>query len=93
MTFAHSDPEAFWNNLLDNLQQFVEAGQDAPRLAQWDKDPDYIWKPPKPDRDGGASAGCVTSVRSLTVSRRSFIVRVIPEVAWLKKSSRSGIIG
>ena len=27
MTTPHSDPEAFWNNLLDNLQQFVEAKQ------------------------------------------------------------------
>ena len=43
---------AYWRNLLDNLQQFVEAEQDAPRLRPWDKDPNYIWNPPRKDRDG-----------------------------------------
>jgi len=55
MTTPHGDPEAFWNNLLEKLEQFVEADQDAPRVNPWDKDPDYIWKPPWPDRDGGGS--------------------------------------
>ena len=53
MTTPHSNPEAFWNNLLDRLEQFVEAEQDAPGVSPRDKDPDYIWKPPRPDRDGG----------------------------------------
>ena len=55
MTTPHSDPETFWNNLLDNLQQFVEAEQDEPGVEPWDKDPDYIWKPPREDRDRGGS--------------------------------------
>ena len=53
MTQPHSNPEEFWNNLLDNLQEFVEAEQDAPGISERDKDRDYIWKPPRPDRDGG----------------------------------------
>ena len=28
--------------------------QDAPGVDPWDKDPNYIWKPPRPDRDGGS---------------------------------------
>ena len=55
MTPPHSDPEAFWNNLLDNLQQFVEAEHYAPGVDPGDKDPNYIWKPQRPDRDGGGS--------------------------------------
>jgi len=47
------DPEPFWNNLLDNLQQFVDAGKDAPGVDPWDKDPDHNWKPPRKDRNGG----------------------------------------
>ena len=54
MTTPHSDPEAFWNNLLDSHQQFVAAKKGAPRVDPWDKDRDYIWKPPRPGRDGGS---------------------------------------
>jgi len=55
MTTPHGCPEAFWNNLLDNLQKIVEAEQNAPGVDPWDKDPDYIWKPPRPDRDCGSN--------------------------------------
>jgi len=55
MTFPTAEPEAFLVNLIDNLQHFVEAEQDAPGVDPWDKDPDYIWKPPGPNRDGGFS--------------------------------------
>ena len=55
MTTPYGDSKAFWNNLLDNLQQFVEAEQDAPGVDPWDKDQNYIWKPPRPDRDGGSN--------------------------------------
>ncbi len=51
MTPPHSNPEAFWNNIFDNFQKFVEAKQNAAGIDPWDKDPDYIWKPPRKDRD------------------------------------------
>jgi len=49
MTTPHGNPEAFRNNLLDSLEQLLEAEQDAPGLSEGD----YIWKSPRPDRDGG----------------------------------------
>ena len=52
MTTPYSDPEAFWNNLLDKLEQVLEAEQDAPGVSERHEDPDCIWKPPRPNRDG-----------------------------------------
>ena len=38
---------------MDRLEAFPEAEQDAPGVDPWDKDSDYIWKPPRQDRNGG----------------------------------------
>ena len=55
MTMPSGNPEALWDNLLDNLQQFVEAQQNEPGPSPRDKNPNYIWNPPRPDRDGGSA--------------------------------------
>lgn len=51
MTSSRGDPEAFWHKLLNNLPQFVEAERDKSGLDPWDKNPNYIWNPPRPDRN------------------------------------------
>ena len=37
------------------MAQFVESEQYAPGIDPWDKNPNYIWNPPRPDRDGGGN--------------------------------------
>ena len=53
MTNPGSGSISFGNSLLDRLEAFPEAEQDAPGVDPWDKDSDYIWKPPRQDRNGG----------------------------------------
>jgi len=53
MTPPPSNPEAFWDSLLDSLDDYLETIQDAAKLPQGDKDRNYICKPSRNDRSGG----------------------------------------
>ena len=54
MTNPGSDSASFWDSLLDRLEDFLEAAQDAQELHPEDKDSDHTWKPKRQDRAGGS---------------------------------------
>ena len=53
MTNPGSDSASFWDSLLDRLEEFLEAEQDAPRFSAGNKDSNHIWKLQRPNRDSG----------------------------------------
>ena len=49
----YSNPEAYWNNLLDRPEQFVEAEQDASGLNKGNEDKNHQRQLHREDRDDG----------------------------------------